>query len=157
MGQEKTVMIATHGLKRVILVSLNKTGTYGWGSAKQVNQEPHAREKVSDQREIALGLKGLRIHTGIAQFVGGRPERFGQGKVVVNACNGLHSSPVAHAQSVAINPLHLSDIGGTEFGDGDPGIAMNNAGHAGVPHNFLVEMTRSKAMQIGQSLLCLSD
>ena len=157
MGQKKTVMITTHGLERVILVPLNKTGANGWGSAKQIHQEPHAREKVSDQREIALGLKRLRVHAGIAQFVGGRPECLGQGKVVVNARNGLHFSPVTHAQSVAINPLHLSDIGGTEFSDGDPGIAMNNTGHASVPHNFFIEMPRSEAMQIGQGLLCLSD
>ena len=133
VGQKETVMILPHRLQRVMLIPLNKARADGGRRTEQVHQQPHPGEKVPDQRQVAFGLKCLSIVGSARQITGRLPKGFRHREVVVNAGNRLHLPAVTHAQPVAIDPLHLANIGCAKFGDRNPRITVHNAGHARIP------------------------
>ena len=133
VGQEEAVMILTHRLQWMIFIALDKARTDRGGGTEQIHQQPDPREKVPDQRQIAFGLKCLSVIASARQITGGRPKGFRHRKVVVNTGNRLHLPAITHAQPVAIDPLHLTNIGSAKFGDRNPGVTIHNAGHARIP------------------------
>ena len=65
----------------------------------------------------------------------------------MNPRDSLHPPTVANAQTITINPLHLSHIGMTKLSNGDACIAIDDTWHARVPDQFSFKLLRGESVQ----------
>ena len=133
MGQVQTGFRGIEGQQRVFTLATEKAGADGGGGTQQVNQQPGPFEEVPDQAEIAGGLVVPEAALTAVPLPGRLPEALWHGKVVMNTGDGLHHAAVANTQTVAVNTLHLADIGAAVMGNRYAALPRDDAGHAGAP------------------------
>ena len=80
------------------------------------------------------------------------PEAGGKGIIEMHAGNRLHDASVAHPQAVPIDGLHAADVRAAELRERNARIALESAGHAGRPQQFVVQMAIHELMDIAQIL-----
>ncbi|MCY1293713.1 hypothetical protein D9M70_429810 [compost metagenome] len=120
------------------------------GSTEQVHQQPAIAAEVADHRDVARRLVlavALRIAFGLLEQ---RPERLGQGKVVVDAGNALHGLAVTHGQALAVDVLQAADGRGAVVRDGDVFLRRQAAGHGRAPEQFVAELVQGEAVDLLQ-------
>src|SRR6202051_452723 len=66
--------------------------------------------------------------------------------------NGLHDASVPHSQAMPVNRLHPPYVGRSELRQGYAGVALDLAGHAGCPKQFLTQMTVDELMDVAKIL-----
>ena len=60
--------------------------------------------------------------------------------------NSLHFTTVSYTQTISVNAFHLSDIRLPKLCDGNFCIATDDARHAGIPEQLLVELPSRKSV-----------
>ena len=77
------------------------------------------------------------------------PQLVGDGKVVVNARDGLHQTTVAIAQAAPVDGLSLGNIGPPILTQGNLIMVRGqNTGHAAWPQQFITQMTLDEDVHI---------
>ena len=70
----------------------------------------------------------------------------------MHAGNRLHDASVTHPEAMAIDCFHPPDIGIAELREGNAGIAVDGAGHAGGPQQLIIEVAVHELMDVAQIL-----
>ena len=130
----------------------NETGIQGRGRAEQQHQQPAATAEIANQPEILIGFEVLEALLITQRLLPDLPEAVGQRQVVMGAGNALHHPAITHRQALTIDMLQATDVGATVFGNGNAGITVQFAGHAGRPEHFVTQILLHKPVNVAQRL-----
>ncbi len=128
---------------QLVLASFDEACTHRGRCAEQVEQEPCAAPEVADEREIRF-VRFAETRN--------RPDRVGQGKVVVDTGNHLHAPAIAVRQACAVHRLHAPDVGAAIAADRNGVIGGQPARHARAPHHFVAERAIDNLVDPGEFL-----
>lgn len=130
----------------------NETGIQGRGRAEQQHQQPAATTEIADQPEILVRFKVLETLLIAQRFLPHLPEAVGQRQVVMGAGYALHHPAITYRQALTIDMLQATDVGAAVFSNGNAGITVQFAGHAGRPEHFVTQVLLHKPVNVAQRL-----
>ena len=120
--------------------------------AEQIQYQPAVAAVVSQHRVILLGNEILARLVGFFDGQEHVPQAWRERVIEMHAGNGLHDAAVAHSKAMPVNGLHSPDIRAAELRQRNAGIALEGAGHAGRPQQFLAQMPVHELMDVAQVL-----
>ncbi|VVN49323.1 hypothetical protein PS619_06308 [Pseudomonas fluorescens] len=128
-----------------------ETGVERWRGTEQVHQQPAVTTEITDQCDV-----GKRLIIAVSAdksfgFTQQRPELFRQGEVVVNPGDALHGLAVPQGQTLAIDVLELTDVGGAVIGDRDVFLGRQRARHRWTPQVLVAEFAVGKTVNLVQA------
>ena len=120
--------------------------------AEQVQDQPAVPPVVAQQREIRFVDECLARAARLAGQLQRRPEALREGVVEVHPRDRLHHPPVAQPQAATIDVLHAADVRTAVLGQRDARVAIERAGHAGGPQQFVINVPVGELVQVQQVL-----
>ena len=122
------------------------------GTAEQVQHQPAVPAVVAKQRKIRVRAEVLPGVVALHEIRVNGPELVRERVVEVHAGDGLHHPAVAVAEPAAIYDLHLAAVRAAVLRDRNALVALDRAGHAGGPEQFLAEVAVDELVQVAEVL-----